>query len=198
MTMEVQGLIDRIQADGVQKAEAQKQAMIEAAEKEAKSIIANAKEEAAEMIKVATDESQKLEARAKSAVSQAARDMILGLRVDMENRLKKVVKSNIDSAMTADVMKNIITQLVAGSKDASGVEIALPKAITDADIQSIKSAVSASYKSEPEIMLRSDFSAGFKVGFKDTDLFLDISDEALTQIICGYVGPKIAAIIESK
>lgn len=198
MSMEVQSLIDRIQTEGVNKAEAEKKQIIENAQKEAATLIANAKAEATEIIKNATDESAKLEERAKSAVQQASRDVIIGLRVDLENRLRKVVKESVAGALTPEMMGKIIQAIVQNDQTSDGIELAVAKSISENDINVIKNKVAETYKSQVEIMLRNDFTAGFKVGFKGSDLFLDLSDEALTQIICAYVGPKIATILEAK
>ena len=46
------------------------------------------------------------------------------------------------------------------------------------------------------IRISSGVSAGLQIGFKGTDVFLDFSDEALADVICAYVGPKLAAALK--
>ena len=40
------------------------------------------------------------------------------------------------------------------------------------------------------------FSAGLKIGFQGGDVFFDFSDDALAEIICEFVGPKLAAVLK--
>lgn len=199
MGMELQGLLDRINTDGLQKAEARKAEIIKAAEAQAASIIAEAKQKAAEMIKDAQSESDKLEERAKSAVRQAARDIVIGLRSELEKRLAQLTQSAVGESMTPDAMGKLVTAIVNGTSGVSGdkaLELAVSKNIPQSDVDKLIASVTASLKTQPVIQLRSDFNAGLKIGVKGNDLFIDLSDEALTELICGYVGPKVAEILK--
>lgn len=198
MGMELQGLIDRINSEGLQKAETEKTEILKKAEAQAKAIIAKARADAAESLKNAQAEAVKLEQRAKSAVQQAARDIILGLRSELDARLQKLVRASAGTVMTTENMTKIVLELVAQSRDSKQeLAVALPKILKQSDIDSLISSLTADLKVKPEIILRSDFAAGLKVGTKGSDLFVDLSDEALTDLICGYVGPRIAELLKS-
>jgi len=100
MAAELQGLLDRIQEEGVKKAEGEAEAIIAKAKEEAEEIIKKAQSDAEKTAKDAETSASKSEKRANSAIQQAARDVILSLRADIESRLKKVVAESISDTMT--------------------------------------------------------------------------------------------------
>lgn len=200
MGMELQGLIDRINTEGLEKAENQRSEIIRQAEAQAKEIAAQAKKDAAALLKEAQIEADKLEQRAKSAVQQAARDILYGLRTELNARLAKLVKATVTDAMTPDAMLKIILALIPETQGANGdsaLEIALSKVMNQDAVNQLIASLTANLKVNPEITLRSDFAGGLKLGVKGSDLFADLSDEAITDLVSGYVGPKIAAILEA-
>jgi len=53
-------------------------------------------------------------------------------------------------------------------------------------------------REKPDLSLAHDFGHGFKIGFKGEDVFLDFSDDAITEMICQYIGPKLARLVSGK
>ena len=201
MAEELQGLLDKIQSEGIAKAEAEKNAVIESAKAESAKIIENAKKEAAEIIRKAEENAEMSRTKGAAAIQQAARDVIIALRADMENRLKKLVSDCLGEAMTPELMGKIILEMVKAyrEKDPNGeatVELLLQQKDAAALEKYLKSGVLKDLKANPSISVGGDFSSGLQLGFKGEDVFLDFSDDALTDVICAYVGPKLAASIK--
>ena len=201
MAEELQGLLDKIQSEGIAKAEAEKNAVIESAKAESAKIIENAKKEAAEIIRKAEENAEMSRTKGAAAIKQAARDVIIALRADMENRLKKLVADCLGEAMTPELMGKIILEMVKAyrEKNPNGeatVELLLQQKDAAALEKYLKSGVLKDLKANPSISVGGDFSSGLQLGFKGEDVFLDFSDDALTDVICAYVGPKLAASIK--
>ena len=110
MAEELQGLLNRIQTEGIEKAEAEKAEIIGNAKAEAAKIIEKAKEEAASIVKKANEEAEISVSKGNAAIRQAARDVLIALRADIEARLKSLVTESIGKAMTPDVMGKIILE----------------------------------------------------------------------------------------
>ena len=88
MAEELQGLLDRIQSEGIAKAEAEKTKIVEDAKAEAAKIVAAAEAKAASIVKKANEEAEISVAKGNDAIKQAARDVLIALRADIEKRLK--------------------------------------------------------------------------------------------------------------
>lgn len=196
MSIQLQGLIDRINQEGVQKADELKTNMLNEAKAEADTLIQAAKTQAAEMIKTAQKQSNELQARAEAAVNQAARDILLALRAELLARLSEITKQAVGEAMTGEVMAKIILQLSTNMQ--GDVDVVLPETAQKTIASALLASLKGQLKKEPNLQFRSDFATGFKIGFNDSDLYLDFSEEALVPLLCSYVGPKIAAILEKK
>ena len=197
----LQVLLDRIQSEGIDKAEAEKTKIVEDAKAEAAKIVAAAKEEAASIVKKANEDAEISVTKGNAAIKQAARDVLIALRADIEARLKNLVTESVGEAMTPETMGKIILEMVKAysvkkpSGDAT-VELLLSQKDADAMTALFKGALLAQLQANPVIRISSDVSAGLQIGFKGTDVFLDFSDEALADVICAYVGPKLAAALK--
>jgi len=136
-------------------------------------------------------------------VRQAVRDISIALQQELLNRLRSVVKESTSEAMTPELMGKIILEMArnytskAPTAEAD-IEIVLSQKDRDSMEQLLKSSLVSSLRKKPEITLGQNFASGFKISFKGSDVFFDFSDEAISEIICAYVGPRLAAVINSE
>jgi len=203
MAEELQGLLERIHRDGIKKAETEKDAILATARDEAKKIIDDATKQAAELKKKAEEDAVASEARAKSAIQQAARDVILSLRSDLQLRLSNVVKACSGDAMTPDFMGKIIQEMAKSYKEKSGAaSVGVEVLVNKNDAAEIEKRVMGSLlkdlQEKPEISIAQDFGHGLKIGFKGSEVFLDFSDDAISEMICQYIGPKLSKLVSGK
>ena len=203
MSEELQSLLEKIKEDGVKQAESEKDKIISSAKSEAEKIIADAKKKADEIVKKSEQDAARNEERAANTIRQAARDIIIALNAELQERLKAVVRECVGKAMTPELMGKLILEMQKHYMEKAGdKEPSLDLLLHEKDLAEIeklvKGSLAADLKNKPEISIGHDFAAGLKIGFKGDDLFFDFSDDALAEIICGYVGPRLAAIIQDK
>ncbi len=193
MAEDLQGLLDRIQNDGIKKAEMERDTMIADAKAQAEKIIADAKAQAEKIVADAKAQAQDDEKRANETIRQAARDTINTFKADLLARLQRVTKDMAGQAMTPALMADIIRTMAAAyaEKSAAGLEILLPEKDAAALEAGLKAALLNNIKTEA-----SGITAGLKIGFNGSDEYLDFSDDALTDVICEFVGPKLAALLK--
>ncbi len=203
MSEELQGLLKRIQEEGISKADQEKNEIITAAKSEADMIINDAKLKAEEIIRKATDDGQNTLQRGKEALGQASRDILIQLKNEMVGRMEKVVKSNLKEVMTPEFMSKIISDMVAKYLAAKpGAELNLEVMVAAEERkkmeQMLHAGVAKSFKHTPKVFGAHDIESGLKVSFTDDDVYFDFSDEALTEIICKYAGPRFAEYFNKK
>jgi len=200
MAEDVQGLLDKIHQDGIAKAQQEKDAIIAAAKKEAAQIIADAKAQAEDLQKKAQAEAAAGQDKANAAIRQAARDTVIALKTDLLTKLKNVTRSCIAEAMTPEVMKQIIlTMAQTYAKDANAgdsLEVLLPKKEQEQAEAFLKAQLLAELKADPVIELTNEFNSGLQISFRDNDVYFDFSDDALAEVLCRFVGPKLTAVIK--
>jgi V/A-type H+/Na+-transporting ATPase subunit E len=200
MAEELQGLLDRINKEGIKKAESEKADILKNAQKEADTIIKKAKTEADTIIKKSLESAEKNEQRAKSTIQQAARDIIIELNTSLQKRMSHCVMDLVSEAMTPELMGELISKLSDQYIKNTGKDVALnlilPQKNLNVVVDKLKKSLFNSFKEKPEIFQGLDFAAGIKMGFKGSDVYYDFSDEALTEIVCEYIGPRLASILK--
>ena len=200
MAEDVQGLLEKIHNDGIAKAQQEKEAIIAAAKEEAARIVAEAKEQAENLKKSAQTEARTGQDKANDAIRQAARDAVIALKADLLAKLNAVVHSCIGDAMTPEVMKQIIlTMAQSYAKDANAgesLEVLIYKQEQEQTQAFLKEQLLKELKANPVIELTTDFNSGLQISFRDSDVYFDFSDDALAEVICRFVGPKLTAVIK--
>ena len=133
MADELQSLLEKINAEGVKKAEAERQSIVSAAKREAEKIVTAAQNEADRIVDAARIESEALRERAESAVRQAARDTILKLKSELESRLAAAVAGATAQALDATLMAEIVRMLAARFIADPDGEVTVRCAVKDRD-----------------------------------------------------------------
>ena len=153
MAEELQSLLDKINEEGVRKAEAQRSEIIAAAEAEAKAIRAKAAEEAGAIVKEAKEEAAGLQARAESAVRQAARDILLELQSELQRRITRAVSGASEQALTPELMAGLIRDLAvkfAAAPDAQLTVLAAAKDVPALET-ALRASLAASFRTQPKL-----------------------------------------------
>lgn len=198
MSEEIQSLLDKIEREGVAKAELEKEKILSVARSKADEIVECAKKDAEEIKKAAEKEAELSSRRAVEAIRQSARDIIISLQNELLQRLAQIVKRNVSDTMTVEFMREIILQIASKGNDARDLKIILPKAKLDELQNKLLNSLAADLHAKPAIFADAGMDSGFKLGFKGEDLMIDFSDEAFMELICNYAGPRIAAVLKEK
>ena len=199
MSEELQGLLNKIQAEGLEKAENERARLVAEAKAQADAIVAEAKAQADKIRKDAEADAEASRKKADAAVRQAARDVIISLKDDLQEKLRAVVREAAAQAMTPEAMAGLIAQIAGqfAKNAASGAEVILSVREREDAAQKLIGCLPDVLKKNSSVQLGRGFAAGFKIGFNDSEVFLDFSDEALADVICEFVGPKLAAVIKA-
>ena len=199
MSEELQGLLNKIQAEGLEKAESERARLVAEAKAQAETILADAKAQADKIRKDAEADAEASRKKADAAVRQAARDVIISLKDDLQEKLRAVVREASAQAMTPEAMAGLIAKIAEqfAQNAASGAEVILSAREREDAAQKLIGCLPDVLKKNASVQLGRGFASGFKLGFNDSEVFLDFSDEALAEVICEFVGPKLAAVIKS-
>ncbi len=196
MAEELQSLLKKINADGVKKAQAEHDRIVAAARAEAERIVAAARAEAEEMHKRATADADGLRERAENAVRQAARDLVLKLKAELEERLHAAVAGAAEAALTPEFMAGLIRELAAKFAAEPDAQLTVLAAVKDSAAldAALRDALADSLKKTPKVLADPNLKGGLEVSFKDGAFYFDFSVEAITELIGAYTGPRIGAI----
>ena len=202
MADDLQALLNKINEEGLKKAEQTKADILAKADAEAKAIIKKAQEEADDCRAKAQADSQILVQKGEEALRQAARDMMLSLRQQLQSRVKTAVLQLMDATLDAQQMPGIIAQIVQSYLQKDGnednLELLVNKDQLDVLSAAVKAKLADNLKNQCEFSPAPTVTNGFKLAFKDNDVLYDFTDQALADAVASYVGPRIAAALSDK
>ncbi len=200
MADELQALLNRINEEGLKKADEARTQLIAQAKAEADAIVAKAKEEADATRSQAKADAQILAQKGEEALRHAARDIMLTLRQQLQERVREAALQTVRAAMDAQQLPQIITDVVTNYLAQGGAQDDLQVLLNPEQFETLSQAVSSklgeSLKKHCTFAPTPSVASGFKLVFKDNDVLYDFSDEALADTVAAFVGPRIAAALK--
>ena len=126
---DLQGLLEKINRDGVEKANAEAARIVGDAKAKAASIVKEAEAAAAQAKAAAERAAADYRARAEETVKQAARDVVLGVKEAVTALLEKLLAKDVDAALAdgktaASLAAAAIRDLMGPGEIASGATLA--------------------------------------------------------------------------
>ena len=202
MAEELQSLLEKIRRDGVEKASAERENMLQQAKDEAAAIIAAAQEEAQKIRSEATRDAEALTKRAESAIRQAARDILLELKSELKKRVEAIVRARTDEALTSDFMAEIIRDVAQsalnGSEAGNTVEVMVAPAKCEELVKKLTASAGADLVEKISVFPNSAAGRGLKISVNGDQVFFDFSDAALSEMVCSYAGSRVSAVIAAQ
>ena len=193
MEQQIQDLIASIKKDGIESATNESKKILEEARKEAERIVNEAKKE---RDKIIADGKKTIEIERESSISsvkQAARDVSLTLRKNLEDKFKKILGNKVSSSLDEKVIAEAIVAVVKG--ECNGCDVEVSKEMVD----KVNAVLTSQFAKELEkgVTLRasSSVSDGFKVYSKDGSAYIDLSDEEITKLLYPYLSSSLKEII---
>lgn len=200
MAEELQSLLEKINNEGIKKAEAERDIILSDARKQAEDIIAEAKKNAANIVESSKREAEALNARATAALKQSARDIVLQLKNELQSRLAEAVQNAESAALTPEFMAELTVKLAEAFAVDSNAQITLRTAVKDLEKtdEALKKALANSFVNAPELFPGREISAGMEVSFDGGKCYFDFTADAVTELVNDYIGEKLADVFKAE
>ncbi|MCX5704879.1 MAG: V-type ATP synthase subunit E family protein [Candidatus Omnitrophica bacterium] len=198
MPDDIQGLIEKINQEGVLAAEEKARQIIQQAERKADSLIAKAQAQAQSLISGAREENLKEQDKVKALLNQAGRDLLLVARDEINAMLMRLITQEVRHALSPEALSKIISSLIQNLSGKHSGEVAVT--LNKEDAQKITEHFLGRLKEETkkQIVLKSseEIHAGFIISFDSGKSQFDFSDKALAEYIGTYLKPKLRDILQ--
>ena len=199
MSEELQSLLDRIQADGVAKAEARAAEIVAAAEKKAAGIEAAAEKKASETRAAAEADAATFARRSEESLRQAARDVVRTVRENVQETCERLLRADVRAALSGDALAAVVETVARASvAEDAGAELRVPPAEAEKVAAHAKARLAAELAKGLRIAPDSDVAAGVRVLVKDGRVEHDFTDEAVVEALSRAVRPELARIAFGK
>ena len=199
MADELQALLDRLDREGVQKGEKERERLVSQAQAEAEKILADAKAQAAAMVEKAREECQTLRQKSEESIRQSGRQVLLQLRAQLCQRMENVAARLVKSELTAGATAQILSQLCRAYWEKEGKESRVEALVPAAQLEELKTQVFAALGKDlkENVSLKPDkrLSGGFQLSFHGDQVVYDFSDQALAEAVASHLSPALGALV---
>lgn len=193
MAEDLQNLIDRIQKEAVDKADAQSSEIIAKAKDEAARILENAKAEAAAMMEKADKDSVAYTERSDRAIQQAARDVLISVGRRIEKMISEILSHEVEKNLSENTIKEMLLTLAKNySTDTELVFSEADKAkLSSFAVGEFAKALGKGVTVESD----SGIKFGFRVKVENGKVSHEFTSEEIAASLSSVVRPELAKIV---
>ena len=189
MAEELQSLIEKINRDGVEKANAEKERIIAEAKEQAAAIVKAAKEDASKFAAAAKAEADAAAERAKVTLTQAARDAVISVEGAVTKLLENLLAANVNAALAdpataATIAADAVKELVGTGEIAAGAKVA--------DALKAQLANKAGFT----VVMDETLNTGFTVKLDGGRVEHDFTGAAVASELAKRLRPDLAALMK--
>ena len=199
MEIQLQELIDKIRKDGVEAAEVQAEAILNAAKAEAQKMIADAQTAADKIVTDAKNENIRMVKSSEDAIRQAGRNLLISFRESVARELKAIVGESVAAAYSSQSLEQIIINVVERWASASETEN-LTVILNSEDLERLEKTLLASLKERMQkgitLKANDNFDGGFRIVVGDGTVYYDYSTQAVVEMLSNYLSPKVAQLMK--
>jgi V/A-type H+-transporting ATPase subunit E len=199
MADELQPLLDRIQKEGVDKAQADSDRIVTAARARADQIVRDAEQKATTRLETARKDADILAERSIKAIGQASRDLTLAIGDAINATIRNLLETEVATALTPETLGQmlvaVLTAYTRTPADRADIEILLPPD----QQQAVLALMHARFadKLREGISIKGDTSvlSGFRAVLKDQNVEHDFTAEAITDALAKILRPHMAEVL---
>ena len=187
MAEELQQLLEKIQHDGVEKANAEAATILAKAKADAAAILKDAESKAAALRAQAETDAKAFEERAQKTIFQAARDTVLEVKDAIGRMLEKLLAKDVAAAL-ADPSEAAKLALAAVNELGSNADVAAGEKLAAA----LKAQLAADAKAGVKVVLDESVGTGFSIRLDGGRVEHDFSESAIVAALAKRLRPDLA------
>ncbi len=195
--VQLKELIDTIHRDGVDKVRQESEALLRQAKAQADEIVAAARAQADALLAAARREQEQLEHSGGESLKQASRDLLLGVRKQLEVLFSALLKEKTREALNDREITLAIAAMITNWKPEyqDKIEILLPREQFDSLAGALRQALAGKIAAGVEIKAAAELAHGFRVAEKDGHAYYDFSAESIAESLSLFLNPAMAKIV---
>ncbi len=199
MAEDLQHLLDTIKKDGVEKAQAEADNIVNDAKAKAAEIVEEARREAASIREDAEKDADQSAERGKRALKQAARDVIISVERGVEKVLERTINQTVEESLTPEDVKGILAKAIDQYMQESCAGGRCDLFLSEDDEKALASFFAQKIhelgKSGITVHTDNRISSGFRISLKEDHVYFDFSGAAVAEELNRHLQPNLRAIV---
>jgi V/A-type H+-transporting ATPase subunit E len=199
MAEQLQELLERINQEGIEKAEKKSEEIISAANQKAKKIVQTAEKKAGEVVEAANHDAAKLQESAEKTIDQSFRNIMLSLKEEIQKYLDRILTAQLGEALTPELIGKIILTVTknCSSQISGGTEVQV--LVSPDDAKQLAGGIIERFRKEAGtgLMIKPipAIDAGFMISFDGGESSYDFTDLGLKDLLSTYISAQLKDII---
>ncbi|WP_299526843.1 hypothetical protein [Winogradskyella sp.] len=189
------GLIAKVKSEAIEASEKEAKQIIDDAKQKAKQIVSEAETEKEALLNDAQTKAEALVDKGKVALNQAARDVQISVKNDIQKLFKSILEDEVKDAFTPDLYTTVISKVMDSL--GNNVAIALPADTEDQLIKAIQKKVALS-GTAPQIIKKEQLLSGLSVTKTDEGWSYDITAEEVSELLSQHLSQKWVEVLKLK
>ena len=196
MEAQLDPLVRSIKSDGVESARKEAADIIAQANEEARRIIASAEESGRETLRKAEAETGKLRKTVEDSLRQAARDLVLVVRKELEELFRKLLQQDVGKVLSGESLERIILALMKSWSVDAAIDIQLSPTDASALSESLLKKLKDDMR-DGEFAIRplEGMKAGLRISYRDGTAYFDFTDEQISNTLAQLLNPKFVSYL---
>lgn len=196
MNDQLQNLLSKVYDEGVAKANAEADLILEKAKKEAETILAEAKQKADETLAQAQADADTLKSNTEGDIKMASNHSISVLKQNIVDMLLKITvdESTKTGFQDPEFVKELIKEALEAWKESSA-QISIAESMKEKIDEAFLASIKTAFNNEVKIDFSPKIRAGFSIAPLDGSYKLSFSDDDFAALFKNYLRPRTAEIL---
>lgn len=195
MAEELQSLLEKIQREGIEKANAEAAELISEAKKKAAELLSDAERKVAELNHKAESDAAVLLSRSEQSIRQAARDIVLGVRQAVSDTLSRVLLDEVGKTLTGDFLQTYLLKVVEQLGDVSGAEVHVAPADAEALLAFARTKLGTAVQGGLKVVADQDVGAGISVRMDGGRIEHSFTAQSVLEAMTATLRPSLAKLL---
>lgn len=195
MTQDLQQLLEKIQRDGVDKAQREAELLLEAARAKAQSILDAAKTEADKATAFARQEADAFVRRAEDTIRQSARDTLLNVEKSVTDLFSKLLLAEVNAALSStELVAGLAVESVRAYLGGAGTaEVSAAAKLADV----LRAKLAAEAVTGVSVVIDEAAGTGFRIRLANGRIEHTFTGAAVADALAKQLRPRLASLMKA-
>ncbi|MFH1568401.1 MAG: hypothetical protein ABIL09_10440 [Gemmatimonadota bacterium] len=196
MEAKLESLIQKIEQEAVDGAQAKADALLTEARRQADKLVADARSEAQQIVATAKRQAEEFRASSETALHHAARDVELQLKERIEALFDRVFRRSVGAAMDPAFLKELILKIAGQWTHGGSLEVTVSAADRESLQQLLFAGLQGDLKDTISLSATAQSGKGIRIGLKGESVYYDFSEGAIAAALREYVSPRLRQTLD--
>lgn len=196
MEAKLESLIQKIEQEAVDGAQAKADALLKEARQQADKLVADAKRQAEEVVTNAQRQAEEFRASGETALQHAARDVELQLRERIEALFDRVFRRSVGGALDPAFLRDLILKIAEQWSREGSLEITVSEADRDALQELLFAGLQQDLADKISLAASTQAGKGIHVGLKGESVYYDFSEGAIAAALQEHISPRLRQTLD--